>query len=140
MEPFASVTDVITPSGKNYTAEDQTRICKILGLISSELRFEAHEVGKDLDEMIAADASGSYGDVVKLVTVDIVVRAMRQNFEGEPMTQESQSALGYSWSGTTTIAGGGIAAAILKNDLKCLGLRKQRFGWIHPYDWRGPNE
>jgi hypothetical protein len=55
---------------------------------------------------------------------------MRQSSTGEPMSQESQAALGYSWSGTYAIPGGGIAQAIMKNDLKRLGLRRQRMGVI----------
>ena len=72
-------------------------------------------------------------DVAKLVTVDIVVRAMRQSTDGEPMSQESQAALGYSWSGTYAIPGGGIANAIMRNDLKRLGLWGQKYGVIEFY-------
>lgn len=129
MSAFATLEDVIQLSGKNYTADEQARISTLLPLISDALRVEAHKVDRDLDQMIEADTTGAYGNMVKLVTVDVVVRVMRQSFDGEPMTQESQSALGYSWSGAYTIAGGGIGAAILKNDLKRLGLKRQRFGW-----------
>jgi hypothetical protein len=81
---------------------------------------------KDLDAMV--EANPAYASVVKLVTVDVIVRAMRQTTTGEPMSQESQSALGYSWSGTYAIPGGGISGAIMKNDLKRLGLRRQQIG------------
>ena len=129
MSAYATLEEVLALSGVSYTADEQTRISELLPLISDALRVEAQKVGRDLDEMISADESGAYGNVVKLVTVDIVVRVMRQSLQGDPMTQESQSALGYSWSGTYTIAGGGIAAAILNNDLKRLGLKRQRWGW-----------
>jgi hypothetical protein len=125
---YATIQDVITLSGKMYTAEEQERIGALLPLVSDALRYEAVKVGKDLDQMIENDTTGAYASVVKLVTVDILVRVMRQNMEGEPMSQESQSGLGYTWSGTYAIAGGGIAAAILRNDLKRLGLRVQRYG------------
>lgn len=131
---YATLSDVIVLSGQKYTAEEQDRIAALLPLISDALRTEAVKVDRDLDEMIAKDQTGAYGNTVKLVTVDIVVRVMRQSFEGDPLTQESQAALGYSWSGTYTIAGGGIAASILKNDLKRLGLKKQRYGWVNIYD------
>lgn len=127
MSAFATVQDVITLSGKAYTATDQERIAALLPLISDALRYEATKVGKDLDAMILT-LGGGYSNVVKLVTVDIVIRAMRQEMEGEPMSQESQSALGYIWSGTYAVAGGGIAAAILRNDLKRLGLKRQQYG------------
>lgn len=128
MSAFATLDDVIALSGVAYTTEDQERIEELLPLVSDALRYEAVKVGKDLDEMMAANEA--YASVVKLVTVDVVVRALRQSMDTEPMSQESQSALGYSWSGTYAIPGGGIAAAIMRNDLKRLGLRRQRYGVI----------
>lgn len=125
---YATIQDVITLSGKMYTAEEQERIGALLPLVSDALRYEAMKVGRNLDQMIEAETTGAYANVVKLVTVDIVIRVMRQSMEGEPMSQESQGGLGYTWSGTYAIAGGGIAAAILRNDLKRLGLRVQRYG------------
>ena len=125
---FATVQDVITLTGKAFTADEQTRIAALLSDLSDVLRYEAVKVDKDLDQMIADDTSGAYQNVVKLVTVDIVMRVIRQTFDGEPMTQETQSGLGYSWNGTYAVAGGGIAAAILRNDLKRLGLKRQRYG------------
>lgn len=131
MSAFATLDDVILLTGKNYTNVEQSRINALLPLISDTLRNEAAKVGKDLDEM--AEASASYANVVKLVTVDVVIRAMRQSTEGEPLTQESQSAINYSWSGTYAIPGGGLAAAIMRNDLKRLGLRRQQYGTIEFY-------
>lgn len=128
MSPFASLQDVITLTGKSYTSEEQERITALLPLVSDALRYEAVKVGKNLDEMIDADETGAYTSVVKMVTVDIVSRALRQSMDGEPMSQESQSALGYSWSGTYAIPGGGISNAIMRNDLKRLGLRRQQYG------------
>ncbi|MGJ1079112.1 Gp19/Gp15/Gp42 family protein, partial [Enterococcus faecium] len=75
-----------------------------------------------------------YGSVVKLVTVDIIIRVLRQSQDGDPMSQESQTALGYTWSGTYAIPGGGIAGAIMRNDLKRLGLRRQRYGVMDLWD------
>jgi hypothetical protein len=128
MSAFATLAEVTAITGKTYTSGDQDRINTLLPLVSDALRFEAVKVGKDIDEMI--NASESYASVVKLVTVDVVTRAMRQAVDGEPMTQESQSALGYTWSGTYAIPGGGIANAIMRNDLKRLGLKRQRIGVI----------
>lgn len=124
---FATLADVMAVSGATYTQEEQDRINTLLPLLSDALRYEAQKVGKDLDDM-ASDAT--YANTLKLVTCDIVIRAMRQTSSGEPMAQESQSALGYSWSGTYAIPGGGIAQAIMNNDLKRLGLRRQRMGVI----------
>lgn len=128
MSAFATLEEVAAITGKAYTSEEQDRISALLPLVSDALRFEAIKVGKDIDEMISAN--DAYASVVKLVTIDVVVRGMRQSTEGEPMSQESQSALGYSWSGTYAIPGGGISGAIMRNDLKRLGLRRQQLGVI----------
>lgn len=129
---FVTVADIIAITGKAYTAAEQDRINVLIPLISDTLRVEANKVGKDLDEM--AEASEAYASLLKLVITDIIVRAMRQEMDGEPMSQESQGGLGYTWSGTYAVPGGGIAAAIMKNDLKRLGLRRQRMSMI---DLRG---
>lgn len=131
-QPFATLDDVIT-LWRPLTADEQTRTTALLPLISDELRVIATQVGKDLDEMYTD--SEPYASVVKVVTVDVVSRVLRQNTDGEAMSQESQSALGYSWSGTYAIPGGGIANAIMKNDLKKLGLLNQSIGAL--YTWQG---
>ena len=132
MASFATVADVLEITGKDYTGAEMNRIETLLELISDTLRVYATNIGKDLDKM--ADASTAYANVLKLTTVDIVIRAMRQSLDGDPMTQESQSAIGYTWSGTYAIPGGGIAGAIMRNDLKRLGLRRQKYGTIEFYN------
>ena len=126
MSNFATLADVKTLTGKTFTTAEETRIEALLPMVSDLIRSEGTKVGKDIDAMIAA--SGSYASVVKLVTVDVVLRIMRQSTDSEPMSQESQSALGYSWSGTYAIPGGGMATALLNNDLKRLGLKRQQYG------------
>lgn len=127
---FATVTDIST-LWRPLTAAEQTRAEALLPLVSNEIRVIASGVGKDIDAMIAASAA--YADVVKIVTVDVVSRILRQSTDGDAMTQESQSALGYSWSGTYAVPGGGIANAIMKNDLRKLGLLNQTIGVM--YTW-----
>jgi hypothetical protein len=127
MSDFATVED-ITTLWRPLTADETTRAEALLPLISDALRNAAIDVGKDLDAMI--EETPTLASVAKLVTVDIVGRVLRQSTDGDPMTQESQSGLGYSWSGTYAIAGGGIAAAIMKNDLKRLGILRQSMGTV----------
>lgn len=131
-ESFASVQDVMT-LWRELTQGEVVRAEALLPLISDALRVEAAKVCKDLDAMIANDTA--YASVVKLVTVDVCARVLRQNTSGEAMTQESQAALGYSWSGTYAIPGGGIANAIMNNDLKRLGLKRQRIGTLEIYKY-----
>jgi len=132
MSDFATLTDVVTLSGKEYSAEESERVEALLPLVSDALRMEARAVGKNLDEMVSADSA--YASVVKMVTVDVVARVMRQSMDGEPLSQESQSGLGYSWSGTYAVPGGGISGAIMRNDLKRLGLRRQQIGVYEIWD------
>lgn len=129
---FATVED-ISILFRPLTADEQERAEALLPLLSDALREVAHNVGKDLDAMVAARES--YANTVKLVTVDIASRVLRQNTEGDAMSQESMSGLGYSWQGTYAVPGGGIANAIMKNDLKRLGLLNQQIGsvWL----WQG---
>ena len=128
MNIFATLADVTLLSGRTFTSAEQERIVALLPLVSDALRYEAVKVGKDLDEMMSD--SSSYASVVKLVTVDVVMRAFNQSNNSEPMSQISQSALGYTISGTYAIPGGGIANSIMKNDLKRLGLRQQKIGVV----------
>ena len=128
MNEFATLADVMELSGKELASDEEMRVINLLPLISDALRVEANKVGKDLDAMV--EASTAYASVVKLTIVDIVVRVLRQSTDGDPMTQESQSALGYSWSGTYAVPGGGISGAIMHNDLKRLGFRRQRLETI----------
>ena len=76
------------------------------------------------------DETPTLASVAKIVTVDVVARVLRQSTTGDAMSQESQSGLGYSWSGTYAIPGGGIANAIMRNDLKRLGLLRQQYGTV----------
>lgn len=128
--PFATVND-IEILWRPLSSSEQSRADALLPLVSDELRVLARDVNVDLDLRAAADEA--YASVLKIVTVDVTVRVLRQSTEGDAMTQESQSALGYSWSGTYAVAGGGIANAILNNDLKKLGLRSQQIGVINTW-------
>lgn len=133
--PFATVED-IQILWRPLSSQEQTRAEALLPLVSDEIRVLGKDHNKDIDQAIADDET--YASVVKIVTVDVVTRILRQNTQGDAMTQESQSGLGYSWSGTYAVAGGGIANSILNNDLKKLGLLKQQIG--SEYIWQGCKE
>ena len=134
-QPFATVEDVQT-LWRSLTSEEQSRTEALLPLVSDEIRVLGRDHGKDIDKAIESDSA--YASVVKVVTVDVVTRVLRQNTQGDAMSQESQSALGYTWSGTYAVAGGGIANSILNNDLKKLGLLRQQMG--SEFIWRDSQE
>lgn len=129
-EPFATLSDVETLF-RTLSVDEQTRVDALLPVISDELRYRAFMVGRDLDAMIVL--LPGLENVAKEVTVSAISRILRQNTTTEPMTQESQAGLGYSWSGTYAIPGGGIGNAILPSDLKRLGLKRPRIGVIDFY-------
>lgn len=126
-ESFATVEDINT-LWRPLTAAEQTRAEALLPLVSDALRQAAFNVEKDLDQMI--EEQPTMASVAKIVTVDVTARVLRQDTEGDAMTQETQAAGGYSWSGTYAVPGGGIANAIMNNDLKRLGLLRQKAGVI----------
>ena len=129
MEPFATVQDAVG-LWRTMTTDEQERAENLLPVISDTLRYEAEKVGKDLDKMIEAHVYLANG--VKSVTVDVLARTLMTSTDAEPMTQVAESALGYSYSGTYLVPGGGLF--IKKSELARLGLRRQRYGVIEPYD------
>lgn len=128
MDNFATIED-LTLLWRRLTPEEEERANALLKVVSSSLRNEAYKVGKDLDEMI--EGNHSLVDVVKSVTVDVVARTLMTSTNNEPMTQMSQSAGGYSVSGTFLVPGGGLF--IKKSELSRLGLKKQKLGVIELY-------
>lgn len=128
MSDFATVQDVIE-LWRELNPKEKERAEKLLKIVSDSLRTEAKNVGKNLDEMLATDTE--LVSVAKSVTVDVVARTLMTSTDCEPMTQVSESALGYSYSGTYLIPGGGLF--IKKLELARLGLRKQQYGVIDFY-------
>lgn len=110
------------------TPVETARAVSLLPVVSDSLRVEAKRVGKDLDEM-ALDPP--FANVLKSVTVDIVSRTLLTSTTGEPATQATQSALGYSQTATYLVPGGGLF--IKRAELERLGLRRQRYGTLDPY-------
>lgn len=121
LKPFATIDDV-NKIWRQLKAEEMERASKLLELVSDSLRMEADKVGKDLDKMI--EAKPYFLNVVKSVTVDVVARTLMTSTDSEPLSQESQSALGYAWSGTYLVPGGGLF--IKNSELARLGLKGQR--------------
>ena len=129
MEPFAEMSDLIELWRPFKCDEEEYRAEKLLKIVSDCLREEADRVGKDLDEIISKKPF--FESVVKSVTVDVVARTLMTSTDSEPLSQESQSALGYNWSGTYLVPGGGIF--IKKSELARLGFKRQRRGVIELY-------
>lgn len=131
MSNFATIQDVEV-LWRSMNATEEERAAALLPVVSNTLRQEAKNVGKDLDAMI--ESGDLLLDVVKSVTVDVVARALMTPTSGAPMTQMSESALGYSVSGTYLSPGGGLF--IKKTELARLGLHRQRIGVVEIYGCR----
>ncbi len=129
MDPFIEIND-IENLFRNLSNDEEEKANYLLSVVSDSLRQEAKKVGKDLDKMI--ENGEVYKNVVKSVCVDVIARNLMTSTNSEPMEQISQSALGYSFSGTFLVPGGGLF--IKKSELARLGLRRQRIGVIEPYD------
>lgn len=129
MANFATIED-LEKLWRVLKPTERERAEGLLEIVSDSLRVEADKVGKNLDEL-AAD-SDAYASVLKSVTVDVVARTLMTATDQEPMTQVTESALGYSYSGSFLVPGGGLF--IKDSELKRLGLKRQRYGVMNLYD------
>lgn len=129
MANYATIEDV-TQLWRTMSSDEEARAGALLPIVSDALRIEADKVGKDLDAML--ENNEALQNVAKSVTVDIVARVLMTSTNREPTTQYSESALGYSVSGTYLVPGGGLF--IKKSELARLGLKKQRLRMVDLWD------
>ncbi|MCI5698471.1 MAG: phage Gp19/Gp15/Gp42 family protein [Clostridiales bacterium] len=123
-----TISDVITLF-RPLSKEEIDRAEALIEVVESSISSEAKKVGKDITTLLE---DKDYLNVYKSVVVDVVARTLMTSTDKEPMIQESQSALGYSFSGTYLVPGGGLF--IKKTELSRLGLRNQRYGGLDFYD------
>lgn len=112
MNNFAKIEDV-EKLWRSLTEDEKERAKNLLPIVEDSLRMEADK------------------NVAKSVVVDVIARTLMTSTDAEPMTQRSESALGYSVSGTYLVPGGGLF--IKKSELARLGLKRQRIGVIDLY-------
>lgn len=133
---YATMDDV-QALGRTLTADEQEKVPQLLEIASALLRTEAKKRGYDLDQMIADDPDK--GLITKILTVNAVVRSLNAAGNSSPAAvQGSQSALGYSVSYTYLNAGQDIY--FLKNELKELGIMRQKCGALEVYDYGDPRD
>jgi len=126
---YASVSDIIL-LGRQLTAEEADRAEMLLETASAKLRITAKKYGRDIDAMIADDPD--VGLAAREITVKAVVRALNSLADSSaPAVQGSQAAMGYSVS--ITYLNAGQSLYFLKNELKELGIIRQRFGAMEVY-------
>lgn len=121
MEAYATIEQVETLF-RSLSDDEKHRCEALLPVVSDALRQEAKNRGKDLDLMLLS------GEVIQnvliSVVVDVVARTLMTSTNAEPMTQISESAIGFSMSGTFLNPGGGMF--IKNSELSRLGLRRPR--------------
>lgn len=132
MNNFATIDDV-QRLWRKMTFEEQERCEALIPIVCDSLRQEAIHVGKDLDKMI--EETPSLGSVVLSVTVDVIARTLMTSTDQEPMTQVNESALGYSWSGSYLVPGGGLF--IKDSELKRIGLKRQQIKAVPLWESEG---
>lgn len=121
---YCTINDVIALY-RALSADETAKATALIPIVSSRLRMEAKKRGYDLDAMISEDA-----DLKKTaigITVDIIARAIMTP-DTAPMTNFTEGAMGYSYSGTFLSPGGGLF--IKDAELRALGIKKQRIGSI----------
>lgn len=136
MISYATTTDVIAYRGPQ-SADTLERLTTILEACSAQLRLIAKNHGKNLDEMVNNDEDIALA--VKKGVCDASVNYLNSTESNDPiMSQFSQSAGGYSISGTLTNVGG--AFYFPKKFLKDIGLGSQYVGSIEVFDYDIQNQ
>lgn len=111
----------------HLTDAEREHVETLLEYASSLLRVEASNRGYNLDLIISRDRAKK--TVAKMIVLASVKRAMHTNEVTEaPLEQFSQSALGYTVSGTYLNPGDDIY--FLNNELKRLGIKKKAQGFF----------
>ena len=123
MASFATLSD-IQALKRELTMPEQIRATNLLPVVSDTIRFEARKIGKDVDALVAGDPA--FANVVKAVTVDVVMRELNTPGTQLPATQYAESAGSVSLSYSLPNGSGRIA--LWPSDLKSLGFRRQQIG------------
>lgn len=124
---LATTNDYEAVYSVHLTDTEKSRVETLLEYASALLRTEASNRGYNLDLIIARD--GAKKTVAKMVVLASVKRAMHTNEVTEaPLEQFSQSALGYTVSGTYLNPGDDIY--FLNNELKRLGINRKAQGFF----------
>lgn len=129
-ETTYTTLDDITALWRAMTPAETERATALIPVVEDTIRQYARQRRKDLDTMIAEGKI--LLNVFKSVVVQVVGRTLTQDTAGEAMSQMSQSALGYSVSGTYLVPGGGVY--VKKSEYAILGLRTQRFSALEIYE------
>ena len=91
---------------RTLSEDEKERAAQLIPIVEDAIRQEAINRGRNLDEMV--ENGQLITNVLVSVVVDVIGRTLNTSTTAEPMSQYSQSALGYSMSGTYLVPGGGL--------------------------------
>ncbi len=131
---YASVADV--KALKPLSAQEEEQAVVLLQYASDRLRVISAKYGCNIDALVNADES--YASAVKFTVINTVLNALGRlsvSVGESSASQASQSGLGYSM--TLTYSNAGSVLWFGKNDLKDLGLLRQKFGALDIYGNEG---
>lgn len=126
---YATVSD-ITVLGRSLTASEQQAAEVLLEQASAKLRLIAKKYGSDIDQLIASDED--YGDAVKNIVVQSTIRALGAVSNSGPALSQGSETNG-SYSIQMTYLNAGQSLYFLRNELKDLGILRQRYGMTTMY-------
>lgn len=127
---YAAVADITAL--KPLSAQEQEQAGVLLQYASDRLRVIGAKYGTDIDAQIAEDPD--YGSAVKFTVINTVINALGRlsvSAGESAASQATQSGLGYSM--TLTYSNAGSVLWFGKNDLKDLGLLRQKYGALDLY-------
>ena len=128
---YASVSDILA-LGKSLTAQQQEAAEVLLNEASAKLRLTARKYGRDIDSMIADPVTGEdFALAVKSVVVQAVCRALDSVNSNAAAAQGTESIGAYSL--TVNYLNAGQSLYFLNNELKDLGLKRQKTVWLNPF-------
>lgn len=131
MDIYASVEDYEKVYNTALNYDQHKRLLMLIELASSLLREEANKRNMNLSAVISS--SDDKANVAKMVVLACVHRVMSKDDDQDmPLEQFSQSALGYTFSGTYVNPGDDLY--YLRNELKRMGIIKQRYGAMEIYE------
>lgn len=127
---YATVADIMAL--RPLTEQEQQQAGVLLQYASDRLRVIGAKYGVNIDAQIAADPD--YGSAVNFVVINTVLNALGRlsvSAGESAASQATQSGLGYSM--TLTYSNAGSVLWFGKNDLKDLGLLRQKYGGLDIY-------
>lgn len=132
---YASVSD-ITAIGRTLTAAQSDAAGVLLEQASAKLRLTAKRYGKNIDAMIADPTDGAdFSLAVKSAVVQAVCRALDAAESAGNVSSSSETFGMYSY--TFNYANAGQSLYFLNNELKDLGLKRQKFGTLEVFGGDG---